>query len=244
MSPRRTLATAVRVLRQLRHDPRTIALILFVPPILITILKYVLDKNPVLFDGFAPMVLGVFPFTVMFIVTSIAMLRERTSGTLERLMTTPIGKLDLLVGYALAFGSLAIVQGLLSGVFTLWALGVHIHGSTAAFLLVVLLCALLGNSLGLFVSAFARTEFQAVQFLPAVIFPQMLVSGLFVPRDQMAKLLQWVADVLPVTYSVDGMKQVSMSASWNHNLTTDLLVVALYIVATLLLAATTLRRQS
>src|SRR5919201_61068 len=117
MSPRITLQTTARILRQLRHDPRTIALLLVVPTLLLTLMRYVFDAQPQIFDRVGLIMLGVFPFIAMFLITSVAMLRERTTGTLERLLTTPMHKLDLLLGYGLAFALAAAVQaGVVSAV--------------------------------------------------------------------------------------------------------------------------------
>jgi len=243
MSPRKTLATAARVLRQLRHDPRTIALILLVPSMLLIILKYAFQAEPRVFNGLAPMILGIFPLVIMFIVTSIATLRERTSGTLDRLMSMPISKLDFVFGYALAFSLLALAQAGFVCAVTLGFLGVTVLGGTLPVLVSAVLAALLGTSLGLFVSAFASSEFQAVQFMPALIFPQLLVCGLFVAREHMAKPLQWFADVMPLSYSVDAMKQVTSHALWSGILTRDLLVVLGFAIAALVLGSVTIRRQ-
>lgn len=243
MSPHRTLATARRVLQQLQHDPRTIALILFVPSILMIIMRYVFNDATTAFSHLAPMVLGIFPFTVMFVVTSVATLRERTAGTLDRLMTLPMAKLDLLLGYALAFAGLTMIQGAIASGVTLGLLGVSVDGGADRMLLVATLSGLLGMSLGLFLSAFARSEFQAVQFLPAFVLPQLLTCGLFVARDQMAKPLQWFANVMPLTYIVDGMKQVTGNVLWTSDLTRDLLVVTGFVIGALLLGAVTLRRS-
>lgn len=242
MSPAKSGATAGRVLRQLKHDPRTIALILLVPSILLVILRYVFN-NEAQFDRLAPLVLGIFPFTVLFVVTSIAMLRERTSGTLERLMTLPLGKLDILFGYGLAFALLALLSSGLASLIVLGVLGVTVAGGTASFLLIAILAGLLGMALGLFSSAFARSEFQAVQFMPAFVLPQLLICGLFLPREHMAWVLQWIADVVPLTYVVEAMKQIAFHANWTHELTKDLVVIICYGIAALILGALTLRRQ-
>jgi ABC-2 type transport system permease protein len=241
MSPRRTLATAVRVLQQLLHDPRTIALILFVPVILMTILKYTF-QDQLLFNAIAPMILGIFPLVIMFIVTSIATLRERTIGTLDRLMAMPISKLDLILGYAVAFAVLAGAQALLASWVALGLLGVTVAGPVAAVPVGAVVAALLGMALGLFLSAFATSEFQAMQFMPAFIFPQLLTCGLFVPREQMATALQWFADVMPLTYSVDAMKQITMHAGWTSDLLRDLAVVGAFAAAALVLGSVTIRR--
>lgn len=243
MSPRKVLATAARVLEQLLHDPRTLALVLLIPIVLLTILKYAFQSQPAIFNSLAPMILGIFPLIVMFVVTSVATLRERTVGTLDRLMAMPISKADFIFGYALAFAVLALAQAFLAGFVVLRLLGVDIQGGTVAVLVCALASALLGSSLGLFMSAFARTEFQAVQFMPAFLFPQLLTCGLFVPREQMAWPLQWFADVMPLTYSVDAMKQITSYSGWPGDLLRDLAVVAAFAVAALVLGSVTIRRQ-
>lgn len=249
MSPRATLATARRVLTQLRGDHRTVAMLIVVPLVLLTLLRYMFDgsapgaASPV-FDQVGGPLLAVFPFIVMFLVTSVAMLRERTSGTLERLLSMPIGKGDLVAGYALAFGLVALVQTSLAAALALGPLGLDVRGSAALVILAAVLDALLGTALGLFLSAFARTEFQAVQFLPAVVLPQLLLCGLFVSRETMARPLELLSDVLPMTYAVQGMQRVAASAEVTQALLVDLGVVAGCTVLALALGALTLRRRS
>jgi ABC-2 type transport system permease protein len=237
-----TLATARRLLTQLRHDRRTLALLFGVPVLLMVLLRYVFNTAFV-FDHVAPSLLGIFPFTVMFLVTSVATLRERTTGTLERLMTMPMAKLDLLLGYAIAFGLLAMAQVVVVVAVTLW-LGLDIAGSLWLLLVIAVLDALLGTAIGLFVSAFARTEFQVVQFMPAVVLPQVLLSGLFVARDQMAAVLHWISDVLPLSYAVDATNLVTRSADVTGELIRDLVIVAACAGLALGLGAATLPRQN
>jgi ABC-2 type transport system permease protein len=240
----RTLATARRVLAQLRHDPRTIALLLVVPCVLLTLLKYMFDGQSEAFDRVGAALLGIFPLIVMFLVTSVAMLRERTSGTLERLLTMPLGKLDLLLGYALAFGALALVQAAIASGLTVGLLGLEVAGPTWLLFAVAVGNGLLGMALGLFVSAFAATEFQAVQFLPAVILPQLLLCGLFVPREQMAGVLRWASDVMPLSYAVDAMTRITGSSGVGAETVRDLAVVTGAAVLALGLGAATLRRRT
>ncbi|WP_030324241.1 ABC transporter permease [Streptomyces flavochromogenes] len=244
MSPARTLATAARVLRQLRHDPRSIALMLLVPCVMLFLLRFVFDGSPGTFDNIGASLLGIFPLITMFLVTSIATLRERTSGTLERLLAMPLGKADLIAGYALAFGLLAVVQSALATGLAVWFLGLDVIGSPWLLLLVALLDSLLGTALGLFVSAFAASEFQAVQFMPAVIFPQLLLCGLFTPRDRMAPALEAISDVLPMSYAVDGMNQVLRHPDVTGDFVRDALVVAGCALLVLGLGAATLRRRT
>ena len=238
MNPRPLLATARRVLTQLRHDPRTVALLVAVPSLLMVLLRYVFD-SAAFFDHIAPALLGFFPFLMMFLITSITMLRERTSGTLERLLTTPMAKLDLLGGYGLAFSVVAAVQVVLAVLVSL-GLGLSVAGSIAWLLIVALLNALLG----LLASAFARSEFQAMQFMPVVVLPQLLLCGLFHPRAEMATVLRWASDVLPLSYAVDALQRVTTSSSLGSTYWHDVLVVLGCALAGLALAAATLRRRT
>ena len=244
MSLSRTTATARRVLRQLGHDPRTVALLLLVPVFLLALLYYVYDSDRDAFDFIGSSLLGIFPMVTMFLVTSIATLRERTLGTLERLLVMPLGKADLIAGYALAFGLFAVVQASLATVVALLFLDLDVQGSPWLLLVVALLNALLGTALGLFVSAFAASEFQAVQFLPAVIFPQLLLCGLFAPRESMQPVLEYVSNVLPMSYSVDGMNEVLHSGEVTGDYVRDLIVVSAVALGVLALGAATLRRKT
>ncbi|HEY7794876.1 MAG TPA: ABC transporter permease [Gaiellaceae bacterium] len=244
MTPAKTLATSVRVLRQLRHDPRTIALVLLVPPVLLTLFRYVFDGQPETFDRIGGPMVGLFPFISMFLVTSIAMLRERTSGTLERLMSMPIAKLDLLLGYALAFALVAAVQATLTSFVAFGLLGLDTAGAPLLVVLIAVANALLGMALGLFFSAFAQTEFQAVQFMPAVVIPQILLCGLIVPREDMAAALEWVARLLPLTYAYDALAQVTQTGDLDGDVLVDAAVVLGSIAAALALGAATLRRRT
>lgn len=239
-----TLATMRRVLRQLSHDHRTLALIFVVPCLLLGLLKWLYSDNTATFTFIAPALLAIFPFVIMFIITSITTLRERTTGTLERLMALPIAKLDLVMGYMLAFGLLASIQALLASLVLLYGLDLDVAGPHWLIILIALGDALLGTALGIFVSAFARTEFQAVQFMPALIFPQILIGGLLMPLEQMPAVLEAVARCLPLTYAIDALKSVASHSEVTTEVWHDLLVVAGFIVAAIVFAAATLRRRT
>jgi ABC-2 type transport system permease protein len=237
-------STTGRILRQLRHDPRTIGLLVVVPTLLLTLVYFMFDDSPGLFDRIALIMLGVFPFTVMFLITSVAMLRERTTGTLERLLTTPLGKLDLLFGYGIAFGLAATAQGAVTTGLAYWLLDLSTAGSVGWVLLIAVTNAMLGVALGLLASAFARNEFQAVQFMPVIALPQILLCGLFVPRGQMAGWLQAISDVLPLTYAVEALQQVGRYADPTGTMWRDFGIVAGAVVLALVLASATLRRRT
>jgi ABC-2 type transport system permease protein len=243
MSPTLTLATTRRIFGQLRRDRRTVAMMILLPALLTIVMRYVLNSSDT-FEHIAPSLLAIFPFIIMFLITSVATLRERTTGTLERLMTMPIGKLDLIGGYALAFGLFAVVQVGVVAILSVTWLGLSVAGSLVLLLAVAVLDALLGMALGLFVSAFARTEFQAVQFMPLLAAPQILVCGLFTPRSNMATLLNWFSDVMPLSYAVDAMKIVTTSPDVTQNLVRDIVIVAGSTLLVLALGAATLRRRT
>jgi ABC-2 type transport system permease protein len=243
MSSTIALATADRVLQQLRRDHRTLALVLVVPPALLALFKYVFDSQPETFERIGAPLVGVFPFILMFLVTSIAMLRERTGGTLERLMSLPLAKLDLLLGYGLAFAAVAAAQALLTSAVAFGLLGLDSEGPIWGVGLIAVANAVLGMALGLFLSAFATSEFQAVQFMPAVVFPQILLCGLLVPREAMPALLESISWALPLTYAYDALARVT-AGDIDGRLWLDVGVVLACIVAALALGATTLRRRT
>ena len=242
MSARITTATTLRVLQQIRHDPRTIALLLVVPSALLWLLHELLGDTS--FDRLGAPMLGMFPFITIFLVTSIAMLRERTTGTLERLMTMPLAKLDLLGGYGIAFALMAAVQALVTSAVAFLALGLDTAGAPALIMALAVLNAVLGSSLGLLASAFASTEFQAVQFMPAVVLPQILLCGLLVPRDQMADWLDAVASVLPLTFAFDALDAVAVDGSGLSGVSDQIAVLAAMATVAIGLGALTLRRRT
>lgn len=244
MSGVRTLVTARRVLLQLRHDPRTVALLVIVPCALETLLRLVFAHHLAAFDQAGAPLLAFFPLTTVFLVTSISLLRERTTGTLERLLTTPLGRLELLTGYAIAFGALAAIQAGVVSALTLGPLGLHVRGPVGLVVVLAVVVALLGTGLGLLASAFARTEFQVVQFFPLIVLPQLLLCGLLVARQHMPAALHAVSDALPLSYAVDGMHHVTLQPGASPALWGDIAIVIAFAVVALLLGAVTLRRRT
>ena len=232
----------LRVLHQSRNDPRTIGSLVGLPCLLLWLLAWMFEGTPVL-DSFGPLLVGLFPLIVMFLVTSVTTLRERQSGTLERLMTTPIGRGDVVLGYALAFGLVAVVQALVLGGFAVGVLGMDVAGELWVVLLVAVLDAILGTALGLAASAIARTEFQAVQMMPVIIFPQLITCGLLMPRDQMPAVLEVVSRVLPLTYGMEALQELAAGAGF-ADVRGAVGVVGAFIVGSLVLGATTLRRRT
>lgn len=240
----RALAVAGRVLTQLRRDHRTLAMLLVLPCLLISLLWWMFEDLPgASFDRFGPGLLALFPFIVMFLVTSVTTLRERSSGTLERLLSMPMGKLDFLLGYALAFGAIAAVQAALAVGVSIGLLGLDVNGPVWLLGVVAIADAVLGTALGLFVSAFAATEFQAVQFMPLVVIPQILLCGLFVPRDAMPGVLEAISNVLPLSYALDAMQEL-VGAGDESEVWRNVAVVLGFALAGLALGAATLRRRT
>jgi ABC-2 type transport system permease protein len=253
MTARITFAVAARVLQQLRRDHRTLAMLLVLPCLILTLLWWMFEGGPAGggtgFSKLGPPLLALIPFIVMFLVTSVTTLRERSSGTLERLLAMPTGKGDFLVGYALAFGLVAAVQSTLAVLLSYWVLDLSVSGPVWILVVVAVADAVLGSALGLFVSAFAQTEFQAVQFMPAVVIPQILLCGLFVPRDLMPRVLEAISNVLPLSYAVDAMTAVSSTTSTGFggvdgSVWSDLGIVLGFALAGLALGAATLRRRT
>ncbi|MGV2984566.1 ABC transporter permease [Microbacterium sp. AGC85] len=239
----RLFATAGRVLSQLRHDPRSIALMLIAPSLLVGLFAWLFSDQEGVFDQFGGPILALFPFIVMFLITSITTLRERRSGTLERLMTTPLAKSDFILGYALAFGLMAVLQAVITVSFAVWVCGLETDGPLWQLGLVAVVDALLGTALGLLASAFAQTEFQAVQFMPLLVFPQIILGGLFMPRDQMPDVLHAISDWLPLSYAIDTINAVS-AGDEGWDVFGPLLIVVAFMLGALVLASLTLRRRT
>jgi ABC-2 type transport system permease protein len=244
VNPGATGATALRVLQQLRRDPRTVALIIVVPCVLVFLVDQLFVDQPAVFQNVGVPLLGLFPLISMFLVTSITMLRERTGGTLERLLTLPLAKLDILLGYGIAFALLAAVQATIVSAVGFGLLDLTVANSKVLVILLAVANAVLGMALGLFLSAFARTEFQAVQFMPAFILPQILLCGLLVPRDQMAEWLQWVSAVMPFTYAYDALARAATDATLGARFWLDVVVLVGVTLLALALGAATLRRRT
>lgn len=238
----RTLAIAQRVLRQISNDHRTVALLLVVPSLLTGLFAWMLNSQQA-FDNIGPRLVGLFPFTVMFLLASITTLRERQSGTLERYLTMPMKRGEFITGYALAFGLMASLQATVTLSFATWVCGLTIDDNFGLLLMAALANALLGMSLGLFLSAFATTEFQVIQFMPAFIFPQIILGGLFIPSAQMPDILQTISDWLPLTHALKALTDISAGAG-SDEILGEIGIVGAVSLGALLLGALTLRKKT
>lgn len=243
MTPIRTVATAARVLGQIRNDPRTIALLLVVPSLLIGLVAWIFDETEV-FATIGPAMLALFPFIVMFLVASISTLRERRSGTLERLLSMPLGRGDFILGYTLAFGFLAVIQTAVAVAYATLVCGLDIEGSLWMLFVVAIADALLGTSLGLLASAFARTEFQVVQFMPALVFPQILLGGIFLPRPQLPDVLETIGDWLPLSHAIDALTAVATGDEDSSYIWLRVLFIGCWILGAIIVGSLTLRRRT
>ena len=245
MSGRRMLATTRRVLSQLRHDKRTIGLMLGVPCLVMGLIAWMFSTRPgpPVIDRWGPMLLAIFPAIVMFLVTSVATLRERTGGTLERLMTTPLAKGDFLFGYAIAFAVAATLQAVVVTGWAVWVCGMNVRGNLWELIIVAVLDAVLGSTMGLGASSLARTEFQAVQLMPAMIIPQLVVCGLFMPRSEMPALLEWISNVVPFTYAMKATESIAGGGSLANSVG-DVGIVVGFVALALVAGVATLKRRT
>ena len=243
MSVDRTLAIALRILRQISRDRRSLALIIVAPIVVMALVGFSFGDQQGVLDRIAPGLIAVFVLFFTFILTGVSFLRERAQGTLERLLTTPVGRADILVGYTTGFFVLAMVQSVIVVTFTLLVLQVNYQGSLWQIWTVLVPLVVVGVSLGIFISTFARNEFQVVQFIPLLLAPQIFLSGVIAEVDKMPAVLEVLAYLLPLTYAVDGLQDIMLRGDSLGSLGLELGVLALYVVALLTAAAVAVRRS-
>lgn len=225
-------------------------MILVIPVVVIMLMYFMFQNVPTRpgatsgFNNACLIVLGLFPLFLMFVITSITMQRERASGTLERILTTPLRRLDLLGAYGTAFSIAAAVQAVLACIVAFWILGFDTAGSPLWVFVIAIANAVLGVGLGLLFSAFARTEFQAVQFIPLVMVPQLLLAGIIVPRAIMPDWLEWISNAMPASYALEALQQVGAHPELTGTAVRDIVVVIGCAAVALCLAAATLRRRT
>jgi ABC-2 type transport system permease protein len=242
MSIDRTMAIAQRIVIQIVRDRRSIGLIVVAPVLVMSLVGFsFVDQRPVL-DRIAPALIAVFAMFFTFMLTGVSFLRERSQGTLERLLTTPVGRADILVGYLLGFLVFAMLQSIVVLLYTLLALQVDYHGAFWEMIVVLLMVTVVAVNLGIYVSTFARNEFQVVQFIPVVLAPQIFLSGVILPVSQLPGYFQAVSNMLPLTYAVDALRAIMLEGESLAGVGTELAVLAGFAVALLALAALTVRR--
>lgn len=242
MSPGRTLAIAERIIRQIVKDRRSAALIIVAPLIVMSLVGFsLIDQKPVL-NRVAPGLLGTFVMFFTFLLTGVSFLRERAQGTLERLMTTTVARGDILVGYLLGFLLFATIQAAVILTFTIVALQIEYQGNIIEIVAVLLLVVVVAVNLGIFVSTFANNEFQVVQFIPIVLLPQIFLSGVIIPTDQMPSVMEAISVVLPLTYAVEGLREIMVMDQSLADVWADLVILAGFGLGLLIAALATLRR--
>ena len=239
--PSHAFIIAGRIIRQLIRDRRTMAMIVVVPVVIMTLIGLSFPEEGIL-DYIAPALLATLALFFSFLLTGISFLRERSQGTMERLMASPLSRLDIVVGYLFGFFIFALTQTLIMVLFTIYVLGVNYYGDLwqiFVFQIVVITGAV---NLGIFISTFARNEFQMVQFIPLIIVPQIFLCGVIWPVEQMPDYLQWLSAVLPLTYAVDGLRDIMLAGKSLLDVGFELAVLAGFTVVTSILAAIVLRR--
>ncbi|MEF8825651.1 MAG: ABC transporter permease [Halapricum sp.] len=199
-----TVTVARRILRSLRGDRRTLALVIVVPAFLIFLLSEVFARP----EPVAPILLGVFVFFLTYILTAIGFLRERTAGTLERVLVAPISRTGLVLGYILGYGVLATIQSLVLLLAAVAFLEVTFANGVTLFVVIELLGAFTALGIGIVLSLFAENEFQAIQFIPVVITPQVILGGTFMSVDELPTYLEYPARAMPITYLIEAMDYV------------------------------------
>jgi ABC-2 type transport system permease protein len=238
-----TFTIAQRVILQVVRDRRTIALILVAPLIIASIAGFSIpDKSSL--DVFSPAILATLILFFGFLITGISFLRERTQGTLERLLASPISKMDVVTGYLWGLLGFALAQTLIMFFYMVYVLDISYRGDLWQILIFQALMGINAVCLGTFFSAFARNEFQMIQFIPLVIIPQVFVSGLFIPVDQLPVVLEWAAKFLPLTYGVEGIRAMMLQGQSLLDIGKDIWILVAYAAGLLILASLTLRQKS
>lgn len=199
------------------------------------------DSSTGYFTKILPIFMGFFVFFFVFLISGIGLLRERSSGTLDRLLATPVRRGEIVTGYMVSYGVVAIVQTLLIVITTVWLLKVQIVGDLALVFLINILLALAALAMGIFISTFASSEFQMMQFVPIVVMPQVFFSGI-VPLDALPNWIQVISKILPLTYAGNAMNDVIMKGQGVETITGDLGVLVLFIVFFVVLNVVGLKR--
>jgi ABC-2 type transport system permease protein len=238
-----TFTIAQRIMNQLIHDRRTIALVIIVPLIIASLVGVAVPVKSIL-DYTAPAIIATLILFFGFLLTGISFLRERTQGTLERLMAAPVTRLDIVGGYLLGFLLFALLQTLIIFFYMVYVIDINYRGELWQILVFQVLIGIGAVCLGTFLSVFARNEFQMIQFIPMIIVPQIFLCGLLWDVSQMPNYLQWLANCLPLTYGVEGIRAMMLEGKGLLDIGKDVGVLAAYAVGLLLLASLTLRRGS
>ena len=238
----RTLAIAVRIISQIARDHRSVALIIVAPIIVMSLVGFSFADQRDILNRIAPGLIGVFALFFVFLLTGVSFLRERSQGTLERLLTTPVGRADILAGYLLGFLLFAGIQSLVILLYTIFALRIDYEGSLWQIFVLLFIVTIVAVNLGIFISTFARNEFQVVQFIPIILLPQIFLSGAVLPSEQLPGYFQAIGHFLPLTYAVDGLKALMLEGETLGGIAQELAVLGGFAIGILALATITVRR--
>ena len=239
--PSHTLTIAGRVIHQIIRDRRTLGLIVIVPLVIMSLIGLSFPEESIL-DYIAPALLATMALFFSFLLTGISFLRERSQGTMERLMASPVSRLDIVLGYLFGFFLFALTQTLIVVLFTIYVFDINFLGDLWQILVFQVVVITGAVTLGIFTSTFARNEFQMVQFIPLIIVPQIFLSGVLWQVEQMPEYLQWLSAIMPLTYAVDGLSDIMLYGQSLLDVGFELAVLAGFTVATSILAAIVLRR--
>lgn len=241
MMPSQASIIAGRIIHQLIRDRRTMVLMVVVPLVVMTLIGLSFPEGNVL-NYIAPALLATLALFFSFLLTGISFLRERSQGTMERLMASPVSRLDIVVGYLFGFFIFALTQTLIILLFTIYVLGVDYYGDLWQIFVFQVVVITVAVNLGIFISTFARNEFQMVQFIPLIILPQVFLCGVIWPVEQMPDYLQWLSAILPLTYAVDGLRNIMLAGKSLLDVGFELSVLIGFALIISILAAITLRR--
>ncbi len=244
MELNRALAIAKRIVRQFLRDRRTMGMLFLVPVLVMTLVGLSFPSDGGVLDFIAPALLAAMALFFVFILTGVSFLRERSQGTLERVMASPVSRSEIIVGYLLGFILFAAAQALIILFYTIFVLKVHYVGALWQIFVFQLVITIVALNLGLFVSTYARNELQVIQFIPLVLVPQFFLSGLLWPVEQMNRYLQYLSKVMPLTYAVDGLRKIMLEGRTLGNVLPDLAILVGFACAMTLLGVLALKRGS
>jgi ABC-2 type transport system permease protein len=235
------MTIARRSIQQLARDHRTIGLIIIVPLVIASLIG-VSIPNKAMLNQTLPALLATLILFFGFLLSGISFLRERSQGTRERLMASPVSRLDIILGYLIGFLLFAIIQTLVLFFYTVYVINIDFLGELWQIILFQVLIGILSVCLGIFISAFARNEFQMIQFIPLIIVPQVFICGVLFPVNTLPDWLQWIARFLPLTYGVDGIRAMMLEGKGLVDIGKEIAVLAGYAIALMALAGISLRR--
>jgi len=237
------LNVARRVMLQVVRDRRTIALIIVAPLVIATVAGFSIPDK-IMLDNAAPAILATLIIFFGFLITGISFLRERTQGTLERMLVSPISRMDIVAGYLLGLLLFALLQTLIMFFYMVYVLDINYRGDLWQILVFQILVGIVAVCMGTFFSAFARNEFQMIQFIPLIIVPQIFLSGLFIQTSQLPYVLEWISKFLPLTYGVEGIRALMQQGQSLLDIGNDIGILAAFAVGLLVLASLTLRQKT